>query len=217
MIYNTMAGLIFVTDFRPNLDAIGNVVEQIQNAVNRQVVIEARIVEVKLNDNFQAGIDWSAVLGNAGTLTQSFGAPQGGFTGGVSIGDFNALLQTLSTRGEVNVLSSPSVITLNNQPAVMRVGTQDIFFTTTSQIDPETGQIVQSTTTPSTINEGIVLDVTPSISADGIITMNIHPTVTERTGQATSPDGTSVPILWTFVKPIPFYEWLKGIRSSSQA
>ncbi len=101
----------------------------------------------------------------------------------------------LSQTGTVNVLSSPSVSTLNNQPAVMRVGTQDVFFTTTNTIDPTTGAIVKSSTTPSTINEGVVLDVTPQISSDGIITMNIHPTITERTGQATSPEGISVPIV----------------------
>lgn len=196
IIYNRIAGLIFATDLRQNLDAIGNYLELIQNAVNRQVVIEARIVEVKLNDNFQAGIDWSAVLGNTGTITQSLGgAALSGFTFNVSRTNFDALLNILSTRGEVNVLTASSVATLNNQPAVIRVGTQDVFFTTTSQVDPQTGRIIQTTTTPATINEGVVLDVTPQISADGIITMNIHPTITERTGQATSPDGNTVPIV----------------------
>ena len=196
VIYNQLAGLIFATDFRPNLDAIGTYLELIQNAVNRQVVIEARIIEVKLNDNFSAGVDWSAILGTTGTLAQSLGtAVQNGFNFSVSQGGFEALIQTLSTRGEVNVLSASSISTLNNQPAVFRTGTQDVFFTTTSQVDPETGQITSTTTTPSTISEGVVLDVTPQISSDGIITMNIHPTITERTGQATSPDGSSVPIV----------------------
>ena len=78
---------------------------------------------------------------------------------------------------------------------MIRVGTQDVFFVTTTQVDPRTGTIVQTAVTPSTINEGIVLDVTPQISDDGIITMDIHPTITERTGQATSPRGDSVPIV----------------------
>ena len=196
IIYNKLAGLIFVTDFRPNLEAIGTYLELIQNAVNRQVVIEARIIEVKLNDNFRAGVDWSAILGTTGTLTQSLGsAVQNGFNFSVTHGDFDALIQTLSTRGEVNVLSASSISTLNNQPAVCRTGTQDVFFTTTSQVDPDTGRTISTTTTPATINDGVVLDVTPQISSDGIITMNIHPTITERTGQATSPDGNTVPIV----------------------
>jgi MSHA biogenesis protein MshL len=62
-------------------------------------------------------------------------------------------------------------------------------------VDPRTGTIVQSAITPSAINEGVVLDVTPQISDDGIIIMNVHPTVTVRTGQATSPQGDTVPIV----------------------
>ena len=194
-VFNRMASLIFVSDFERNLDAVSTYLELIQNAVNRQVVIEARILEVKLNDNHQTGVDWSAILGTTGNIIQSFGTGQGGFNLGVSSDSFTGLVQILSQHGTVNILSSPSVSTLNNQPAVMRVGTQDVFFTTTNQVDPTTGAITSSTTTPSTINEGIVLDVTPQIGSNGIITMNIHPTITERTGQATSPDGISVPIV----------------------
>ena len=194
VVYNQMAGLIFATDFRKNLDTIATYLEMVQNSVNRQVVIEARIIEVKLNDDFQAGINWSAIVGNL-TLTQAIGVPGSGFTMQASDGNYNALIQALNQRGTVNVLSSPTVATLNNQPAIMRVGTQDVFFTTTTQVDPRTGTIVQTATTPNTINVGVVLDVTPHISGDGIITMNIHPTITERTGQATSPDGSSVPIV----------------------
>ena len=195
IIFNRMAGLIFATDFPRNLDTIANFLEMVENAVSRQVVIEAKIIEVKLNDDFQAGIDWTAILGNTLRATQSLGTVQGGFNLNVTNDDFTAVIQALSQHGSVNVLSSPTVSTLNNQPAIMRVGTQDVFFTTTTQVDPRTGTIIQSATVPSTINEGVVLDVTPQISDGGIITMNIHPTITERTGQATSPDGLTVPIV----------------------
>jgi type II secretory pathway component GspD/PulD (secretin) len=83
---------------------------------------------------------------------------------------------------------------MNNQRALIRVGTQDVFFSTTRTV-PTDGRIVETTVSPSVINEGVVLDVTPQISADGIITMNIHPTITERTGQAVSPLGDTVPIV----------------------
>jgi MSHA type pilus biogenesis protein MshL len=195
VVFNRMAGLIFATDFPENLNRIGNDLELIESAVHRQVMIEAQILEVKLNDDQQAGIDWSAVTGDGGTLSQALGTGTGGLTYTVSAGSFNALFQALSQQGSVNVLSRPQVATLNNQPAVMRVGTQDIFFTTTTQVDPRTGTIIQTSETPSTINEGVVLDVTPQISDDGIITMNIHPTITERTGQASSSTGNTVPIV----------------------
>jgi MSHA biogenesis protein MshL len=194
ILYNRMAGVIFATDFPRNLDTIEIFLETIQNAVNRQVVIEAHFVEVKLDDDFQAGINWRVVLGNVFTFTQTFADPTA-VQAGVTYKDFSMILSALATQGNVNVISSPTVATLNNQPAVMRVGTQDVFFTTTTQVDPRTGTIIQTATTPSTINEGVVLDVTPQISDDGIITMNIHPTITERTGVATSPQGNSVPIV----------------------
>ena len=83
---------------------------------------------------------------------------------------------------------------MNAQPAVIRVGTQDVFFITTTQLDPRTGQVLQSQTVPATVNEGVVLDVTPTIGEDGVISMNIHPTVTQRTGQVVSPQGNTAPV-----------------------
>jgi len=193
-VFNKMAGLVFATDLPKNLDAMGLFLETIEGAVHRQVVIEAKVVEVQLNDNSQYGINWTAVFGNALRVEQTLGV-QGTIQATATYKDFNAVISALSNQGTVNVLSNPTVATLNNQPAVIRVGTQDVFFTTTTQVDPRTGTIVQTAVTPSTINEGIVLDVTPQISDDNIITMDIHPTITERTGQATSPRGDSVPIV----------------------
>ncbi len=158
------------------------------------MIIEAKIIEVKLNDLTQSGVNWTAVLGNVLRAQQTL-SPGGTFQIGVTRGNFNVLMDALSTQGTVNVLSSPTVSTLNNQPAVIRVGTQDVFFTTQTQINQQTGAIASTIVIPSAINEGIVLDVTPQISEDGIITMNIHPTITERTGQVTSPSGGTVPIV----------------------
>jgi type II secretory pathway component GspD/PulD (secretin) len=122
-------------------------------------------------------------------------ATSGGFTLALKVGDFTALLNAFATQGKVNVLSSPRVTAMNNEPAIMRIGTQDVFFTTTTQVSPETGQILQTTVTPQSITEGVVLSVTSQISADGIINMSINPSITERTGQATSRLGDSVPII----------------------
>jgi MSHA type pilus biogenesis protein MshL len=195
IIYNRMAGIIFATDYPRNLDAIQLFLETIESAVHRQVVIEDKVVEVKLNDDSQLGVNWTAILGNTLRIEQPLALGSSTISVGATYGDFTATLTALANQGKVDVLSSPTVATLNNQPAIIRVGTQDVFFTTTTQVDPRTGTIVQTSTVPSTINEGIVLDVTPQISDDGIIMMNIHPTVTERTGQVTSPQGTTVPIV----------------------
>jgi MSHA biogenesis protein MshL len=194
VIFNKMAGIVFVTDYPRNLDQIGFFLETIQTAIHRQVVIEAKVIEIRLDDTNQFGVNFTALAGQALRLQQPF-STAGGFQIGVTSKEFNATLNALATQGYVNVLSSPTVSTLNNQPAIIRVGTQDIFFQTTTQVDPRTGTIVQTAITPSAINEGVVLDVTPQISDDGIITMNVHPSVTERTGQATSPQGDTVPIV----------------------
>ena len=93
------------------------------------------------------------------------------------------------------MVATPQVNALNNEPAIMRVGTQDVFFRTTSQLDAVTGRILQTTVEPQSITEGVVLSVTPQISGDAMINMSITPSLTERTGQAVSRFGDTVPIL----------------------
>jgi len=119
----------------------------------------------------------------------------GTMTVGLNIKDFAGLLNAFATQGRVNVMASPTVNALNNEPAIMRVGTQDVFFKTTTQTDAVTGRILQTTVEPQAITEGVVLSVTPQISSDGMINMSITPSLTERTGQATSRFGDTVPIL----------------------
>jgi len=193
------AGILHVTDFPDRLEKIALYLDAVQIRVNRQVQIEARVIEVELNDTFAAGIDWSLVLEEAGdsvSLRQTLApATSGGLTMGLDIKDFNSLLTAFATQGTVNVLSSPQVMAMNNEPALMRVGTQDVYFVTTAQVDETTGRIVQTTVTPTPITEGVVLGVTPQIGGDGMIHMSISPSITERTGQATSRLGDTVPIL----------------------
>jgi MSHA biogenesis protein MshL len=131
------------------------------------------------------------------SLTQKV-APTGSagtFTAALNIKDFTGLLSAFATQGRVNVVATPQVNALNNEPAIMRVGTQDVFFRTTSQVDAVTGRILQTTVEPQAITEGVVLSVTPQISGDGMINLSITPSLTERMGQAVSRFGDTVPIL----------------------
>jgi type IVB pilus formation R64 PilN family outer membrane protein len=194
VIYNKIAGVIFVTDYPRYLDQIAFFLETIQNAVNKQVVIESQILEVSLNNTSQFSVNYSLAIGNALKITQPF-ASAGGFQITGTYKNSTAVISALSTLGKVKILSSPTIATLNNQPAIMRVATQDVFFNTITQVDPRTGIIVQTSIIPAEVDEGIVLDITPNISDDGIITANVHPTITERTGQALSPNGSTVPIV----------------------
>lgn len=193
------AGLLQVMDYPDRLERVALYLEAVQTRANRQVQIEAKVIEVELNDTFAAGINWSQVLGSAGnavTVIQTLApSTSGGFTLGIDIKDFKGLLTAFATQGKVNVLSSPHVMAMNNEPALMRVGTQDVFFVTTSQVDATTGRVLQTTVSPSSITEGVVLSVTPQIAADGVIHMSISPSVTERTGQATSRLGDTAPII----------------------
>ena len=103
------------------------------------------------------------------------------------------IMQAIAEQGEVKVLSSPTISTLNNQKAIIRVGNQDVFFITGAVATQTT---VTQTIQPMTIDVGIILDVTPQISSDGTIIMTIHPSITEKTGEKVTPDGkTTFPLL----------------------
>ncbi|MBM4330277.1 MAG: hypothetical protein FJ117_03450 [Deltaproteobacteria bacterium] len=103
------------------------------------------------------------------------------------------IMQAIEEQGDVKILSSPTISTLNNQKAIIRVGNQEVFFTTGAVATQSTvTQIIQ----PTTIDVGIILDVTPQISENGTIIMNIHPSITEKTGERVTPDGkTTFPLL----------------------
>jgi MSHA biogenesis protein MshL len=192
------AALLQATDFPDRLDQIQLYLDAVQNRATRQVQIQAMVIEVVLNDEFADGLDWNRLVERAGdsiSVTQNV-APSAGrtMTGGLNIKDVAGLLSALASQGAVNVMASPTVNALNNEPAIMRVGTQDVFFKTTTQTDAVTGRVLH-TTEPQAITEGVVLSVTPQIASDGMINMSIAPSLTERTGQATSRFGDTAPIL----------------------
>ena len=118
-------------------------------------------------------------------------APYGGIFALGAAGSEVALadiMQAIALQGDVKILSSPTISTLNNQKAVIRVGNQSVFFITGAVATQTTvTQFIQ----PMTIDIGIILDVTPQIAEDGTIIMNIHPSITDQTGSVTAPDGKS--------------------------
>jgi len=193
------AALLQATDYPERLDQLQLYLEAVQNRATRQVQIQAKVIEVTLSERFSAGLNWNLLLERAGdavSLTQRVVPPSAGtFTVGLHIKDFTGLLTAFESQGRVNVMASPTVNALNNEPAIMRVGTQDVFFKTTTLTDAVTGRILQTTVEPQSITEGVVLSVTPQIASDGMINMSITPSLTERTGQAISRFGDTVPVL----------------------
>lgn len=98
------------------------------------------------------------------------------------------IMEAISKQGDLRTLSSPTLSTLNNQKAIIRVGNQDVYFVTGAVSTQTTvTQFIQ----PMTIDIGIILDVTPQIAEDGSIIMNIHPSITDKTGEKLAPDGKS--------------------------
>ena len=201
VVVNPQSGVVIVKAFPKELRSVAHYLDRIQANMNRQVILEAKILEVQLNDQFQAGIDWniighvienhdggaaqSSTLADFGNTTLSAFTPI--FTLRVNGKDFGALIDLLETQGNVQVLSSPHVATVNNQKAVIKVG-QDQFFVTGITTTNVVSGIGNSAFPSENINltpffSGITLDVTPQISNDGEIVLHIHPTVSKVTDQ----------------------------------
>ena len=219
VVVNKHSGVIVVHALPGELRAVSKFVQTTQNIIQRQVIIEAKIIEVELSDGFQSGINWSAlgrspggnsslqlnqtgggsvigsstatsiINGNTGNLApNAFSGVDGSATsafGGVfslalQIGNsFTSFLELLETQGDVHVLSSPQVSTINNQKAVIKVG-QDEFFIT--DVDSNTNTSSSTSTTQNNVEltpffSGVALDVIPQIGENGSITLHIHPTV----------------------------------------
>ena len=215
VVINAHAGLIVIRALPGELRDVEEYLATLQDVVQRQVILEAKIVEVELNEGFRSGINWTA-LGEPQTGETVFGGQTGGgnvITEGVSdlagsaitlgpgnglistettgfggmnflsinMNDFTAFIELLKSQGKVQVLSSPRVSTVNNQKAVIKVGT-DEFFVTDVETDTNTtlnatNQSVNVELTP--FFSGVALDVIPQISADDQVTLHIHPTVSE--------------------------------------
>jgi len=155
------------------------------------VIIEAKIMEVTLNDDYQQGVRWDEVLGHIGSTDFSFGT-NGGIAGNAisaSIGgvtgisfknaDFSGVINLLQTQGNVQVLSSPRITATNNQKAVIKVGEDEYFVT---EVSSTTTTGTATTTTPEVeltpFFSGIALDVTPQIDKNGEVILHVHPSVT---------------------------------------
>ncbi len=205
VVVNAQAGVVIVHAFPPELQQVARYLDRIQSSLTRQVIIDAKILEIDLSDQFQAGIDWNLLgkvaFGNGGigqtsnatafpntniqpldTLVVANGVSTGNnnaiFTLNIN-GNFGALINLLQTQGNVQVLSSPRISTINNQKAIIKVGQDEFFVTGVSTNNIVTG----SATVPSqSVNltpffSGVTLDVTPQISNDNSIILHIHPSV----------------------------------------
>lgn len=226
VVVNAQSGVIVVRAMPQELRGVEQFLNAMQLIVERQVVLEAKIIEVSLRDGYQAGVNWAGfrdgnarfgagvvtpgtTLGRTGAISTpttrgadgsvlatsalaagsaagvasalSLGATAAGGLFGLALqtSDFAALLTFLETQGGVNVLSSPRVATINNQKAVLKVGTDDFFVTNVSTTSSTSGTstTVTPTITVAPFFSGIALDVTPQIDGNNNIILHINPSV----------------------------------------
>ena len=206
LVINRLSGTVQITDLHRRVVEISTFLAKVRRSLHRQVEIQARIYEVNLKDDYSLGINWNKINfnGTAGNIVLSdiITAPFGGFVAraattaiSFSDGSFDSVLEALHEQGELHVVSQPRVITMNNQPALIKVATDQAFFTqTVVQGTAGTGNII--TEQARSVTVGLVLSVTPQISEDGWIMLDVTPIISRLREIRESPQKTATaPVL----------------------
>ena len=228
VIVNREAGVINVRATNKQHEKVQEFLDKVMGSVKRQVLIEATIVEVRLNDSYQAGIDWAKIAGSTGGLSfgqqlgstvtvntttglpttsaNAFGVlPVAGFVAaytnpGSKFGNIAASINLLEQFGKTAVLSSPKLMVLNNQTAVLKVVDNLVYFTVkTDTVAGTNGSpaTINSTSTAHTVPVGVVMTVTPQINNVGNVNINVRPTVSRKVGDAQDPvnEKNQIPVI----------------------
>ena len=201
VVVSPQAGLVTVRGLPAEIEAVRAYLGQTEASLQRQVILEVKIIEVTLNDDYQQGINWSQIAGTIGstdinfsnnsfTLGNNITAQIGGLGSiGFEGDDFSGVINLLETQGNAQVLSSPRVTAINNQKAVIKVGSDEYYVTgvsSSSNLTDTTGTgtgITRDVPIPELepFFSGIALDVTPQINVDGDVILHVHPSVSETT------------------------------------
>jgi len=213
VIANPEAGILTIRATGRQHEKIQEFLDQVLASASRQVLIEATVVEVRLNNDYQQGINWSAIprTGGGFSINQPGGntSPAGVNTSNFTIGFLNqagnlsVVLRFLESFGTLKVLSSPKVSVLNNQTALLRVVDNLVYFTIKSDISQNQTQTVQVfTTTVNPYAVGFVMSVTPQISDTDRVLLNVRPTITREIGRAVDPNPALVALNITNTVPL---------------
>lgn len=213
VIANPEAGILTIRATGRQHEKIQEFLDQVIASASRQVLIEATVVEVRLNNEYQQGINWSATpktgggfsINQPGGNTSPAGVSTGAFTIGFlsQAGNLSIVLRFLESFGTLKVLSSPKVSVLNNQTALLRVVDNLVYFTIKSDISQNQTQTVQVfTTTVNPYAVGFVMSVTPQISDSDRVLLNVRPTITREIGRAVDPNPALVALNITNTVPL---------------
>ncbi|MDP1718173.1 MAG: hypothetical protein Q8L40_08850 [Burkholderiales bacterium] len=202
VIVNPVAGTITINGDEKQHQMVQEYLTMVENGAQRQVLIEATIVEVRLSDAYQGGVDWSR-LGSQFTISQALlggfsaaataagAAASSALTIGVQrpssgrIGDITATIKLLQEFGDTRVLSSPKLMALNNQTALLKAVNDVVYFEVKSTPATLNGTNLvpgTTTTTAKSVSVGIVMGVTPQINEDGRVTLIVRPTISSLIG-----------------------------------
>ena len=202
VIIDIKSSKVIVEDLPDKMEKIRQIVKNFDVA-EKEVFIEAEIIQVNLNDRFQQGVNWSRLFGrvnDAVTVESTFPSSSTlAASGKISIGtlaldDYSVVLECLQVYGDIKILSSPKLAVMNNQEAKILVGTRDVYVTQT---------LSQAETTTVTseslefVDVGVKLKVTPTITNDGFVSMEIKPEVSNVAETITTSLGSRIPIIET--------------------
>jgi general secretion pathway protein D len=194
VVVNAVSGTVTVNATEKQHQLVQAHIDSIVNAMQRQVLIEATIVEVQLSEKYQGGVDWSRLPVTGGPSLQQ--KTLGGFGTGLTqqgnnffqigyvdanspLGNISATIQLLQEFGNTRVLSSPKLMALNNQTALLKVVDNIVYFEVSSSTSQAQTTTLQTfTTTAKTVAVGVVMSVTPQINDDGRVSLTVRPTVT---------------------------------------
>ena len=204
VVVNVEGGLIAVRATGRQHEKIAEFLDAVLHSAKRQVLIEATIIEVRLSNEYQQGINWSRLTGSLSLTQKQVGTSplSSGVTPGATPGifvlnylkdSFSTTIQLLESFGKVKVLSSPKISVLNNQTAMLKVVDNNVFFTikVTPAVISSTGTITTPATYESkleTVPVGFVMSVTPQISDSDEVTLNVRPTITRIVGYVQDPN-----------------------------
>ena len=221
LVINKSTGMVQVTTSPAALRQIDLYMKHLTSRMNKQVYIEVKIMEVTLRDDNAFGIDWSKItaprdynsvnLSLSNTVTSSGGSLSGlpasalltlnPFSGDAILRDVVAAVSALEAQGDVKVISQPRIRTLNNQPAIIKTGTERTFFSSKVTITKGVGGAADTrdvTDEAKTTIDGILLTVVPQVGADDVIAMDVTPSLTKVVGFTTALSGlSSAPIIET--------------------
>ena len=241
VVTSPQAGLVVVRAMPSELHQVEEFLDRTQRILQRQVLLEAKIMEVELGDGYRTGVNWAALI-EAGTTSALLGLTGGGtilgrpglsdiagnsgvldpsaptfpsntdasafggvFSAALDFDHFTAFIELLETQGNVRVLSSPRISVLNNQKAVIKVGS-DEFFVTDVSTTTVTGTAVSTTpdVTLTPFFSGIALDVLPQISEQGDVILHVHPSISEVVDQTKEitlgEDTLSLPLAFSTIR-----------------